>query len=189
MEKQQLSMLVSSLVFAKGDWIFMFLWEGSNEYIYKSGNKPKRAPLSEHPSPFMALAKHIPTVITVVCAFCQGDNCGNWVASCQAQILLWRKSEPSCIPSYSDRDGTRKSLMKQRNMMGLLLLLLFFKRKVVKKIRWLTRVSRMELGCQRHQWLGKACCPSLALWACEREVCWLRPWAGPAGRTVAGGTT
>lgn len=37
-----------------------------------------------------------------------------------------------CIPSYSDRDWTRKSLTKQRKMMGLFLLLLFFKRKVVK---------------------------------------------------------
>jgi hypothetical protein len=39
-----------------------------------------RHPLSEHPSSFRGSGKHVPTVIVVVCAFCWGDNRGNWVA-------------------------------------------------------------------------------------------------------------
>lgn len=57
-----------------------------------------RWPLSERPSSFTASGKHSPMVIVVACAFCQGDNCGNWVASRQVQLLLWRKFETSMYP-------------------------------------------------------------------------------------------
>lgn len=61
-------------------------------------NKQKKSSFVRVSIPVYGLRKTHPMVITVVCAFCEGNNCGNWVASCQVQILLWRKFEPSVYP-------------------------------------------------------------------------------------------
>lgn len=66
--------------------------------LTNQGTTETRWPLLEHPSSFTASGKHNPMVIVVAYAFCQGDNCENWVASHQVQLLLWRKFETSMYP-------------------------------------------------------------------------------------------
>lgn len=121
----------------------------------------KKSSLSEHPSPFMASGQHSPTVITAVCAFREGDNCENWVAAHQVHILLWRISEASCIPSYSNWVWASRSLVKQKKLMGLL----FLKEGGKKLGVW---EERIQIGCQ---WWEEACHTSLGSLGREKVTC------------------
>lgn len=66
--------------------------------LTNQGTTETKWPLLDRLSSFTASGKHSLMVIVVAYAFCQGDNCGNWVASLQVQLPLWRKFETSMYP-------------------------------------------------------------------------------------------